>query len=329
MTFRIFSDSQQGAGFVLCVVTIPLCTVAIILRLASTRHARRKIGSEDIFALIALVFHLLFTTIFIYLLTQLNGQNYAQIAAIAPDKLTHILKVGWIMSAQYCGNQLFSKLSLLVLYHRLFSVNRTFNRWLYFLAILQICWFISTYLVKYFLCVPAESAWNLSIPGRCINIGAFLAATESVNALIDFAMIALAIWIVQSLHMEMAMKWKLAILFSVGGFSGVIGFIKIAEVYSAAYNNLLSPIWDIVQMATSIICCCAPIYRSLLPDLGIIKMLGSKLGSYARSLSKNKTQESDTNGMVWAESNSGMSTGELGWLPLDEQSQRGSDRLGR
>jgi hypothetical protein len=64
MAFRVFTNSQQGAAFVLCLVTIPLCTIATALRVESTRRARRKIGLEDGFAMAALVFHLVFTTMF-------------------------------------------------------------------------------------------------------------------------------------------------------------------------------------------------------------------------------------------------------------------------
>lgn len=66
MTFKIFDDPQQGAGFVLCIITIPLCTLATVLRFVATIRAHRSFGFEDAFAFIALLFHLLFTTIFIY-----------------------------------------------------------------------------------------------------------------------------------------------------------------------------------------------------------------------------------------------------------------------
>lgn len=235
-----------------------------------------------------------------------------------PEEITHILKVGWGMSPQYTLNQVFSKLTLIFLYHRVFSVDEVFVRWLYGLGIAQIAWAIPTYVVKWNLCSPIEYTWDKSVPGgTCINIGPFLAATEAFNSLIDFAMIGLAIWIVQTLRMSTANKWKLAVLFSIGGLSGVIGFIKIGEAYSAACkmrppytsrcssrtaadvrrnlqdNNIRSPLWDVIQMATSIICCCAPVYKPLILELGIVKALRSTFGSSgggsgSRSYSKSK-----------------------------------------
>ncbi len=121
------------------------------------------------------------------------------------------------MSPQYCGNQLFSKLSLVLLYYRLFSIDETFVRWLYGLSILQIGWFISSYITKWLLCTPIAFTWDKSGTGTCIDTGAFLAASETINSLVDFAMIGLAIWIVQSLRVDTATKWRLSVLFSLGG----------------------------------------------------------------------------------------------------------------
>lgn len=121
------------------------------------------------------------------------------------------------MSAQYAGNQLFAKLSLIFLYHRLFSVNTTFLYWLYVLGSVQTAWGIALYLAKIFRCTPFEKIWNPTVAGRCVDSGPFLAATEAVNSLIDFIMIGLAIWIVRSLQLDKSSKWKLYFLFTIGG----------------------------------------------------------------------------------------------------------------
>ena len=121
------------------------------------------------------------------------------------------------MSPQFCGNQLFTKLSLLFLYYRIFGVDKRFTRWLYVLGGVQIAWFISVYIVKWMLCNPVRYNWDKSGPGSCIAIGPFLAASETINSAVDFAMLGLAVWIVQSLHMSRSTKWRLSVLFSLGG----------------------------------------------------------------------------------------------------------------
>ncbi|KAI6084201.1 hypothetical protein F4821DRAFT_178595 [Hypoxylon rubiginosum] len=40
-------------------------------------------------------------------------------------------------------------------------------------------------------------------------------------------------------------------------------------------NNFLSVIWNIVQMGTSIVCCCGPIFQSIFPKVNFFTMLRS------------------------------------------------------
>lgn len=113
--------------------------------------------------------------------------------------------------------QLFAKLSLLFLYYRIFSSSRVFVRWVYFLGIVQLIWSIATYIIHYVECIPPRKIWNPTLPGHCINNTAFLVGGETVNSLVDFALVGLAIWIVQSLQMKTSVKLKLAAVFAFGG----------------------------------------------------------------------------------------------------------------
>ncbi|KFA71230.1 hypothetical protein S40288_03867 [Stachybotrys chartarum IBT 40288] len=320
MPFNVFHDPQQGAGFVVCVVTIPLCLVATILRFIGTIRASRNILWEDWFALIALIFHLAYTSTFLYLLTEMNGAPLQEVALGPPAQIINIMRVGWIMTTHYCPNQLGAKLSLCLLYYRLFSVNRKLVVCVYCIAAVQIAWFIAAYLVKWFMCVPVERIWDVTgNTDGCIEIGPFMAGIESVNSLIDFIMIGLAIWIIQSLRMKSSAKWKVSILFAIGGLSGVIGIVKVVQAYDAAYNNVLNPIWDIVQMATSIICCCAPVYKVALPQLSFSK-LRSMLSSYGLESSARRSR-----GLSHADSSVGSERSYIqtssDWLRLGHQQE--------
>ena len=66
MTLDVWRDSQQSAGFIICVLTLPICTIATALRFVATAKSKREYGVENWFALIALVFFLVYTSIFLY-----------------------------------------------------------------------------------------------------------------------------------------------------------------------------------------------------------------------------------------------------------------------
>jgi hypothetical protein len=121
------------------------------------------------------------------------------------------------MGPQFCMQQLFAKLSLLFLYYRIFYVNRPFVYCIYFLGIFQLLWSIATYLAHFLECIPPKKLWEPGLPGHCINSPAFLAGGETPNSLVDFALIGLAIWMVQSLKIRTSHKIKLFAIFVIGG----------------------------------------------------------------------------------------------------------------
>jgi hypothetical protein len=50
--------------------------------------------------------------------------------------------------------------------------------------------------------------------------------------------------------------------------AGVLGFVKIALGYTPMKSEkvaLLDPIWATVQQTCSVICCCAPLFKALVP----------------------------------------------------------------
>lgn len=121
------------------------------------------------------------------------------------------------MAAQFCPQQTFAKLSLVALYHRIFNTNRTFVRCLYVVGGMQIGWGIGTYVAHWTECTPVAKLWDSTLPGTCEDSTMFLVVGETINSALDFALVGLAIWIVQSLQMKMAAKMKLSIIFALGG----------------------------------------------------------------------------------------------------------------
>ena len=120
------------------------------------------------------------------------------------------------MNIQTPMNQTFAKLSLLALYHRIFSISRTFARMVYIVATFQIVWCIVQVALRLFQCTPIKAAYNPTIPGKCLNSQVLLACGESTNSFVDFFMIGMAVWMVMKLKMSVTSKVRLSILFAIG-----------------------------------------------------------------------------------------------------------------
>jgi len=252
----------------------------------------------------------------------LNGRHAQD---ITEKEYVQILKAAYVALPQFCIQQMFAKLSLLFLYYRLFYVNPVFVRWLYAIGGIQIAWTIATYLLHWFSCRPVKKYWYAATPGWCINEKEFLAAGETPNCLVDFALVGLAIWTVHSLKMRTSIKIKLSFIFMLGGLAGILGFVKIGQGFAPPSNpdvEILDPIWALIQMTASVVCCCAPIYQPLFPERGFFTRMRS-YGSHIFS----KTTRSGRSGVHSPSDGTGASDSEAlkqsaQWVQLDEYSLR-------
>ncbi|KXX79393.1 hypothetical protein MMYC01_204076 [Madurella mycetomatis] len=283
MSFNVFNESEHGTAFIVAVVSIPVSVLVVFVRVLSTIRTSRKIGMENWFALLALVTFLAYASIDLWILCTMNGRSVFQLGALPRETVIAIYKAGYVMNIQTPLNQTFAKLCLLALYHRLFSVSEGFVAWIYTVGGFQVAWCIAVVCVRLFLCTPIAATLNPFIKGRCLNSQILLAAGDSVNSAIDFVMVGMAVYMVIKLRVSRAAKMKMSVLFALGGFAGIIGIIKVGEAYGTIGTNVRNSSWNMAQQATSIICCCAPIYKSLLSEFSIFNRLGSSLFSGSRS----------------------------------------------
>ncbi|KAI0410949.1 hypothetical protein F5X98DRAFT_358347 [Xylaria grammica] len=276
MSNWIFDVGVLGALFVLTIVTTPIVILAITLRFISTTRSGRKFGREDWLAFSATVVHVIYCILTLTIVGILRGRN---VVVLPMDKALVVGKLAYITAPLFVFNQFFTKFSILFLYSRIFGINNTYRRWIWALSIIHIGYCISTLYIYYFSCRPISKAWNPLEPGHCLSYLATVTGEESVNSGVDFALVTLAIWMIQDLRMDRSTKLRLSLIFALGGFAGIVGFIKIGESYKGDPTiNFLTGAWSIVQMAASIICCCAPVYKPILPAEGFGRLLSAAAG---------------------------------------------------
>lgn len=287
MTFNAFNDPIEGALFVLIIVCTPIVILVTTLRVISSLRNHKSLYAEDYLAVLASLLNLAYNALEMWTISVMNGVPVLSIAKLPYPTLVRILKVGYFISFMFPLNQTLSKLSLLLLYYRIFSINRTFAIMVFVVAAIQISWGISMFFARVFACTPIYHFWDRLEPGTCISSNGILVGPEIINSLVDFTMVGMAIWIVQKLKTSTRYKRKLSILFALGCITGIIGFVKVGVAYDSIGNNGIDGIWDVLQMCASNICCCIPIYKVLLPSMNIFKSLGSKL--FTRSSEKSTT----------------------------------------
>ncbi|KAI1375297.1 hypothetical protein F4677DRAFT_446380 [Hypoxylon crocopeplum] len=268
----IFNVGVLGALFVLSIVTTPIAILTIALRFVSTSRSGRKFGREDWLAFAATVVHVIYCA----LTLASKGRN---VWVLTMDEALIVGKLAYATAPLFVFNQLFAKFSILFLYIRIFGVNRTYRWCIWGISAVHIGYCISTLYIYFFSCRPISKAWDTLAPGYCLDYLATVTGCETVNSGVDLALVALALWMIQELRMDRTTKLRLSLIFALGGFAGVVGFVKIGESYRGDPTiNFLTGAWTIAQMAVSIICCCAPVYKPILPTEGFGRLLSTMAG---------------------------------------------------
>lgn len=108
------------------------------------------------------------------------------------------------------------KLSILLLYIRLFGRLRYIRLWAYWLSIFSVCWGIMVILGCSFQCRPLRFIWDKSINGTCINVGLFFILGSAPNVLTDFLVLALPLPAVLALQTSRGQKISLVGIFMLG-----------------------------------------------------------------------------------------------------------------
>lgn len=130
----------------------------------------------------------------------------------------YLYSTQWDMSGLYFYfvHSLTVKLSVLALYHRIFGINKVYKYWIYGLGIAQAVLAMIFCIAQAFHCEPFNRYFDRSIPGSCKDDGMVVLSGETPNSLIDFAMVLLAIYMIQGLQLSTGVRWKLTVLFGLG-----------------------------------------------------------------------------------------------------------------
>lgn len=127
----------------------------------------------------------------------------------------------------YVFNLVWTKLSFLLMYYRIFRVPY-FKRWAYIIGAFVIIWVITITFVFIFICVPVQKLWYPQLPGRCVNqVGTWIANAAS-TILTDLAILILPIPQVWKLQLQKSQKIALTFAFGLG-FLYVLSFLFLSH----------------------------------------------------------------------------------------------------
>ncbi|KFY52244.1 hypothetical protein V496_08589 [Pseudogymnoascus sp. VKM F-4515 (FW-2607)] len=204
---------SRSAEIIRDVIIISAFSFVIIgLRFYSRALVTTKLWWDDWAVALAAVLMIPMTIIPIYNATRGFGKHFWD---VPPQNLESLEKLYYISQILYVVVQTLAKLSILLLFLRVFPSQK-------FRLVIKICiaWMVAHTIafvfVVAFQCVPVRSIWDHSIHGTCTNSQAFVYAAAGFSIFEDFVIMLLPVWELKDLSLNTKKKLALMFLFALG-----------------------------------------------------------------------------------------------------------------
>lgn len=134
---------------------------------------------------------------------------------LPPNNVVMIAKYLVVAEILYVFNLVWTKLSILMMYYRIFHFAY-FKLWAYIIGTFVICWVICITFLFVFICVPVQKLWYPYLEGRCISqVGTWIANAVS-TIVTDLVILFLPIPQVWSLQLRRSEKLAVTLAFGLG-----------------------------------------------------------------------------------------------------------------
>ncbi|KAH8695863.1 hypothetical protein GQ44DRAFT_790170 [Phaeosphaeriaceae sp. PMI808] len=279
MTSATNDDPLRDRGPELSGITttlLVLTTVFVGLRFWARYIVGFQYGLDDWFMVVGLVYTFV-----------AGALNYAMIgsglgrhaATLSQGQLVEFFKLLLAFECIYVTAVMFIKISLLLMYLRLFP-TRGFKISTLILGSITIAWWFALVAVSIFQCNPISKAWLPMTEGTCIDLKASFIGNAIPNILTDVAILCLPIGQVWKLQATLAQRLSLSFMFLLGGFvmfASIYRFTTIMQfkISDTTWTLATSCTWCVVEVACGVISTCLPTLRPLMVKIS------SQLGSIA------------------------------------------------
>lgn len=139
------------------------------------------------------------------------------VSQVSEDQLVGLSKVLLAGEVAYAWNLCWSKLSVLLLYYRIFYVDFSyFKKAAYVVGGFVLVWGLVATFMFLFHCIPISKAWDPSISGHCTPTIALWVANATSTLVTDIVILVLPIPQVWALRLRRVEKLAVTFIFALG-----------------------------------------------------------------------------------------------------------------
>ncbi|KAF3358856.1 hypothetical protein VDGD_09340 [Verticillium dahliae] len=242
-----------------------LALASVVLRLFSRRFKGQELWWDDWMIIFSMGWNLAVIG-FIFAMHSCGMGIHADLV----DVEDIVMMAKWLVVAEvlYAWNLGWTKLSLLLMYYRIFRVPY-FKRMAWGVGAFVMAWVVCITFLFIFICVPVEKLWYPHLPGRCINqVGTWIANAAS-TIFTDLVILLMPIPPIWKLQLKQIEKIGLTFAFSLGFFVVFASAYRTSVLFTYSATDptyTLAPTvgWTAIEMSAGIVSACLPTLRPVM-----------------------------------------------------------------
>ncbi|KAF1964478.1 hypothetical protein BU23DRAFT_575648 [Bimuria novae-zelandiae CBS 107.79] len=280
------SRNSEDEGPVIARVGIAVYVVAVFfvaLRFLTRGWLVRRYGLDDLFIGLALLFGAGETVTLLFQVKHGRGRHSDQVAVGDLNKMIMYKYIGLLL--YYVANWAV-KMSILILYHRIYSLQKALPWYLrrevvWAMAAAVTASTLSFFLVESFGCVPVSAIFDLdNTEKRCIARGVFHFAQAGINCFTDLVLVVFPLPLLGLLKISRRQRYLLVLIFSIGFLPLVATTIRLCHLVMAVRSTVKPhpygdpswkrrwiPLWSQIEIDVGIVAASLPSLNPLLKQM--------------------------------------------------------------
>lgn len=167
------------------------------------------------------------------------------------DDYYRVLKWLYAGAVIYIPMAYSTKVALLLLIARVFSINRRFAKGIYIFIIALGIAYIPLQIAKILMCIPVAAYWNPDIPNaKCLNYREVFVADLSVAIFTDFFILFAPVPLTWKLSMPLRKKIKIVLLLGAGGCATSVTIYRTYKVVKFQHSEDVTSDFVMIDVLT-------------------------------------------------------------------------------
>ncbi|KAI1442931.1 hypothetical protein F5Y02DRAFT_232304 [Annulohypoxylon stygium] len=261
-------------NFTVCILMLTLASASTFIRILmrlTHHHSDHTLLAADWMCLVSLcVFAAYCALIINFIFNTSQFHAFDLNPAYGLTELVNIFKMSFIAEILFGTSLTSIKLSILLFYDTLFSINDKTRGVTRATAALCIIWYLIVTFIIVFQCEPISAYWESTNSAmHCRNSPTILLGYEISNLFLDVTILCIPITIVPRLQLSTVNKVTVLGIFLIGALVCVCSILRLTAIWNPPnvvqnFKFSFTYIWATMQLGLGITCGCLPTFGTSL-----------------------------------------------------------------